>query len=195
RVAYLGPQGTYTHQAALTKFNDSATYVPYDTIAHTLEAVHASQVEAACVPLENSLHGSVIETLDLLREDWVGVGEGNVGVRILGECTIGIEHCLVVRRGVGMGDIRRVLSHEQALGQCHNFLSTYLPRATQIRTSSTASAAQQLLLRDDPTTLQSAAICSRAVVDVHNELEVLKGGVQDGEINFTRFIVLASDSL
>ncbi|KAB5594055.1 Prephenate dehydratase [Ceratobasidium theobromae] len=191
RVAYLGPQGTYTHQAAVAKFKDSpAEFVPCDTIALTFESVCQNQVDFACIPLENSLHGSVIETFDLLRDGRI--------VTIGGESVMGIEHCLVVCRGITMGDIKRALSHEQALGQCRGFLSMNLPNVVQVRTSSTASAAEQLLellKAGDPSARHSAAVCSRVCADLHEELEVLQSGIQDGEINFTRYIVLSKAPL
>lgn len=127
RVAYLGPQGTYTHQvkllcfsflrgpnsylqAAAAKFRDShVSFVPFDTITSTFESVCRDLADFACIPLENSLHGSVTETLDLLRVERPPEHAVSIG----GEFTMGIEHCLVVCRGVAMGDIKRVLSHEQ----------------------------------------------------------------------------------
>ncbi|QRV76611.1 prephenate dehydratase [Ceratobasidium sp. AG-Ba] len=183
RVAYLGPEGTYTHQAAAAKFKNRAAYIPYESIASTFNSVCQDEVEYACIPLENSLHGSVIETLDLLRTD--------SNISIIDECTIGIEHCLVGRRGVQLKDITRVLSHEQALGQCQEFLQEYLPDAIRVKTSSTASAARQLLQLDDSTPLHSAAICSRICVDLYDRLEVLQSSIQDGQINFTRFIIMS----
>ncbi|KAG8763930.1 hypothetical protein FRC11_008878 [Ceratobasidium sp. 423] len=191
RVAYLGPQGTYSHQAAAAAFkNAPATFVPCKTIRHTFESVCEDRVDFSCIPLENSLHGSVIETLDLLRAD----RPLERVVSITGEFTIGIEHCLIVCRGVRIEDITRVLSHEQALGQCHDFLSTHLPGVAQVRTASTASAAEQLLqlsAKGDPLARHSAAICSRICVDMHKELELLRSSIQDGEVNFTRFIILS----
>jgi prephenate dehydratase len=84
-------------------------FVPCDTITHTFESVCRDQVDFACIPLENSLHGSVTETLDLLKVDRPPEQVANIG----GEFTMGIEHCLVVCRGATMNNIRRVLSHEQ----------------------------------------------------------------------------------
>ncbi|CAE6414417.1 unnamed protein product [Rhizoctonia solani] len=191
RVAYLGPQGTYSHQAAAAAFkNAPATFLPCKTISHTFEAVCEDRVEFSCIPLENSLHGSVIETLDLLRVD----RPLERAVSITSEFTIGIEHCLIACRGVRIEDITRVLSHEQALGQCHDFLSTHLPNVAQVRTASTASAAEHLLelsAKGDSLARCSAAICSRICVDMHKELELVQNGIQDGEINFTRFIILS----
>ncbi|EUC66656.1 prephenate dehydratase [Rhizoctonia solani AG-3 Rhs1AP] len=207
RVAYLGPQGTYSHQAAAAAFKNAlVTFVPCKTIRHTFESVCEDRVDFSCIPLENSLHGSVIETLDLLRADKPLERAAN----ITGEFTIGIEHCLIVRQGVKIEDITRVLSHEQALGQCHDFLSSHLPGVTQVRTASTASAAEhilQLSAKGDPLARHSAAICSRVCVDMHKELELLRSSIQDGEsrklfkpnhlqltfipVNFTRFIILS----
>jgi prephenate dehydratase len=85
------------------------TLLPCKTISHTFEAVSEDLVEFSCIPLENSLHGSVIETLDLLKVD----RPLERAVSITSEFTIGIEHCLIVCRGVQMEDITRVLSHEQ----------------------------------------------------------------------------------
>ncbi|KAJ1311264.1 hypothetical protein OPQ81_009762 [Rhizoctonia solani] len=175
RVAYLGPQGTYSHQAAAAAFkNAPVTFVPCKTICHTFESVCEDRVAFSCIPLENSLHGSVIETLDLLRVD-----------KPLERACAG---------GVRMEDIKNVLSHEQALGQCHDFLSKHLPGVTQVQTASTAAAAEHLLqlaAKGDALARHSAAICSRICVDMHKELELLRSSIQDGEVNFTRFIILS----
>ncbi|KAM6498200.1 Prephenate dehydratase domain containing protein [Amanita muscaria] len=176
-VAVLGPLGTYTHEAAQSVFGSRVHYQYQRTITDVFDSF-SGDIHVAVVPRENSLHGIVTETYDNLRSCNHGF--------ITGEVVLKVQHCLVVRTGVALHDIKRVLSHEQALGQCQAFLKTYLPDAELVKTPSTASAARALL--DEPS--NCAAICSKSCASLFDGLEVLREGIQIEEANFTRFLIL-----
>jgi len=186
-LAFLGPLGTYSHQAAFDVFGDSVQYVAKQTIANVFESL-SSELPFGIIPQENSSNGSVIETYNLLRCRAIGQDRF-----VRGETNMPINHSLVVRQNVKMEDIEHVFSHEQALGQCKAFLKECLPEASLVPTDSTASAARALL--DPPSKsfdpLKSAAICSTIVTSLFHGLEVLHTGIQDGELNTTRFYIIS----
>lgn len=177
-VSVLGPLGTFTHEAAHSQFGSNVTYDEQDTIEGVFEAVYSSS-QVGVVPQENSIFGAVTETYDALR----GMGF------VKGTITLKIQHCLVARCGAKLGDIQKIFSHEQALGQCRDFIRLHLPRASLIKTSSTAAAAHAIL--DQP--LHCAAICSRVCIGLFTGLSVLCDGIQDALDNLTRFYILARD--
>ncbi|CCM05164.1 uncharacterized protein FIBRA_07373 [Fibroporia radiculosa] len=201
KLAFLGPLGSHSHQCAQNGFGPGVEYVERSTITGTLLLCHFSgqwqmsaeafkavsdEIPFALIPQENSLYGTVTDTYDLLRLPEVGQHKF-----VRGEVTLSVRHCLVVRRGVKLRDIGRVLSHEQALGQCARFLSTNLPGAARIKMSSTSAAAQALLSEDKADQLtESAALCSAACAKMHPELEILQESVQDSNTNCTRFYVI-----
>ncbi|KAJ3812239.1 Prephenate dehydratase-domain-containing protein [Lentinula lateritia] len=179
-VGVLGPLGTYTHQATHEYFQASAIYNERQTIAATLESLKT--LDYAVVPRENSIFGSVVETFDGLRVLKQGL--------IQGEVVLKIQHCLVVKKGAKISDIDCVISHEQALGQCRRFLSEYLPSATTSKTTSTAAAAGTVSKLQK---LNVAAICSKICVTMFEDLEILVDGIQDEDINYTRFFILGKN--
>jgi len=188
-LTYLGPAGTYSHQAAHDRFAKTVHYHSRDTISDVFHSVGPSgDSTLALLPQENSTFGIVTETYDLLRSAELGESKW-----IRGAVTLSVQHCLVVRRGKTMGDIKRVLSHEQALGQCRQFLATYLPAAQLVKVPSTAAAAEAVSTRaDDHDAADSAAICSKICLELFGNVEVLQEGIQDSQDNFTRFYILAN---
>ncbi|KAJ7940864.1 Prephenate dehydratase-domain-containing protein [Mycena leptocephala] len=180
KVAFLGPRGTYTHQAAYDRFGDTVEYHQSGNITgQCINAVASKTAHAGVVPQENSIFGSVIETYDALRKQDIGF--------IRGEIVLEVQHCLLVQRGVKREDIQCIKSHEQALGQCRGFLSQNFPFASLEKVASTAAAAEAVL-----TSPNCAAICSRLCIAVFDGLEILFEGIQDRSSNFTRFYVLTA---
>jgi prephenate dehydratase len=176
RAGYLGPEGTFTHEALIGLARGSEVeFVPLPTIYDTVMAVHSGLVERALVPIENSLEGSVNATLDALAME-------TEDVAILGEVVRPIEHCLIARRPIDLADIETVVSHPQASAQCARFIRTRLPRAQVLSGSSTAEAVRMVADHEGPW----AALGTRTAADRYH-CEVLRAGVEDVADNETRF--------
>ncbi|BGP54989.1 hypothetical protein JCM8202_005981 [Rhodotorula sphaerocarpa] len=185
RVAFLGPLGTYSHQAAHEFFGDECVDVPQERIADVFSAVAASRATYGVVPIENSSFGPVAETTEQLRTSELA---------LRGMVRLSIGHTLLANREVEVGPEgkrapRRVYSHEQAIGQCRQYLQTHYPDVQIVPVNSTARAAQEAS-RD----LAGLAICSAQCAQVY-DLQVLDREIQDaGAANTTRFVVLALSS-
>ncbi|KAJ6455806.1 Prephenate dehydratase-domain-containing protein [Mycena sanguinolenta] len=176
-VAFLGPLGTYSHQAAYDRFGNTVEYSECKTITDVFDTVASRTAQAGVIPQENSIFGTVIETYDALRKQNVGF--------IRGEIVLEVQHCLLVCSGVKPEEIQCIKSHEQALGQCRSFLTKNFPHASLEKMPSTAAAAEAIL-----TSPKCAAICSKLCATLFNGLEILFEGIQDQNNNFTRFHVL-----
>ncbi|RPD82036.1 PDT-domain-containing protein [Lentinus tigrinus ALCF2SS1-7] len=186
RLAFLGPPGSYSHQCAVERFEEYVQYAEQSTITDVFRAVSAD-VPFAVIPQENSTYGTVVDTYDALRTP-----EAGQSVFVRGELTLAVKHCLVVRSGVKLKDIQRVMSHEQALGQCSRFLSERLPGIARTKVPSTSTAASAVLCcgegTDEP---ESAAICSAHCASLFDGLEILYHDIQNEASNTTRFFILA----
>ncbi|MDA1278448.1 MAG: prephenate dehydratase [Chloroflexi bacterium] len=178
-VAFLGPEGTYTDEASYLYAPD-ADRIPFASLALVTSALETGQVDEAVVPIENSLGGTVIEIVDFLIT--------SKKAQINGEILLPIDHCLITRPGVQLGDIRVVMSKQEALTQCRKFLARELRFAELIPTTSTALAVVELKEADDRT----AAIGPRRSAELAG-LPILAHGIQDRQDNVTRFAVLASN--
>ncbi|TWT90337.1 Prephenate dehydratase [Pseudobythopirellula maris] len=173
RVAYLGPEHTYSHQAALHRFGDATELVPVGAIGAVFDEVASGSCEWGVVPLENSTHGRVTDTLEAFAKS---------EVQICGELPLRIHHCLL---GKGKrSDVRRVASKAQALAQCGSWLTKHLPGVDTQPVASTAEAA--VMASADPAV---AAIASEQA-GVHHGLRVLAHGIEDQSDNITRFAVI-----
>ncbi len=180
-IAFLGPIGTYTDEASYL-YAPNAERVPFASLGLVTSALEEGKVDEAVVPIENSLGGTVIEVVDFLI--------ASEKVRIKGEFLLPIDHCLITRPGVKLGDIRVVVSKQEALTQCRQFLARELRFAEQIPVTSTALAVVDLKEADDRT----AAIGPRRAAELAG-LPVLASGIQDRKNNVTRFAVLAPSSM
>ncbi len=177
RVAYLGPEFTFSHLAAIQKFGQSAELVPVGTIAAVFEEVERGQAQFGVVPMENSTDGRISDTLDCFSRS---------PVHICGELPLRIHHCLL---GVGEREaVRKIYSKPQPLSQCRNWLSRHMPKADLHEVASTADAARRV--QDDPT---SAAVAS-AQAAANYELPVLVPNIEDNPDNITRFAIIATTS-
>jgi chorismate mutase/prephenate dehydratase len=174
KVAYLGPPATFTHQAALSRFGNSAAFAPARTIAEVFDEVERGRVEAGVVPVENSTEGAVNVTLDrLVDSDAV----------ISGEVYLDIAQNLL-SRAASLTEIKRVASHPQALAQCRGWLAKHLPGVATEEISSTAAAAE--LAAADVTV---AAIASELAGQLYG-VPVLRARIEDLPDNATRFLVI-----
>ncbi|SDK28951.1 prephenate dehydratase [Actinopolyspora mzabensis] len=180
RIAYLGPQGTFTEQAARELTADfAAELVAYDTVHSALEAVRAGEVEAAGVPMENSVEGSVPSTLDALV-----AGDPVVAVA---ELVLPIRFDVLVRPGTTPSEVTSVASHPHALAQVHGWLSRELPRAQGVPTASTATAAVEV-----ENTTADAAVVAPVAHRYHSRLTRLASDIADVDDAVTRFLLVRS---
>jgi len=180
RVAYLGPEGTFSEEALFASA-ERGTFEPIaePTVYDCVMAVQTERVERAIVPIENSLEGSVNATLDALALE-------AEEVLIVGEVVHPIEHCLIARRQIALDRIERVLSHPQANAQCSSFIRRRLPQAMVVAADSTADAVRLIASTDLPW----AALGNRLSAELYG-CEVLEAGVENTTGNETRFVWLA----
>lgn len=174
KIAFLGPEATFCHQASLLKFGSSLDYLPLANIADVFAEVEKGNADYGVVPVENSTEGVVTYTLDMF---------------ILSELKICAELYLPIELDVMSAPNanwppQRVLSHPQVFGQCKEWLLRNLPNAERIELSSTTRAAQLAL--DDP---DAVAIASRIAAQLYG-LTIREERVQDSTINMTRFLVV-----
>jgi prephenate dehydratase len=181
RVAYLGPEGTNSHEALLLATAGEAGYehVPLTTIHDCVMAVQSGETERAFVPIEIGLEGSVNATLDALAVDAEAVA-------IAGEIVHPIHTCLIAEAPLELSAIETVVAHPQSSGQCAHFLRTRLPQTQVVAASSTAEAVRIAAERGGTT----AALGSRTAAELYGG-EVLHADVDDAAGNETRFVWLA----
>ncbi len=173
-VAYLGPPGTFTHQAASQRFGASARFVAVKSIAEVFDEVERGRAEFGVVPVENSTEGAVNVTLDRFLDS---------DVLITGEVALEITQHLLSRAGE-IDEIKVVCSHPQGIAQCRQWLAAHLPDVPTQEMSSTSAAAERA--KEDPTV---AAIASEMAARIY-DVPVLRRRIEDNPFNSTRFLVL-----
>jgi prephenate dehydratase len=182
RVAFLGPQGTFTEEALFASAErEQIEPLAEPTVYDCVMAVQRGQVERAIVPIENSLEGSVNATLDALALE-------TENVTIIGEVVHPIQHCLIARQLLPLNQIERVVSHPQANAQCSNFIRVRLPDATVVAADSTADAVRLVSESNRPW----AALGNRLSAELYG-CELLETGVDNVPENETRFVWLARE--
>lgn len=172
-IAYLGPEATYTHEAAMRRFGASLQYAPQKTIADVFNEVSKQRADYGVVPVENSTEGVVTHTLDMFVES---------DLKIVAQVVLPIRHCLV-SKGPREG-IRRLYVHPQTLAQCRGWIQRQLPQVELIETSSNARSAE-LAAKEK----SAGAICGVMAASTYS-LPVLEQDIQDNAANATRFLVL-----
>jgi len=173
-VAYLGPAGSFSEQAAFEHFGHSVTGVPCASFDEVFRAVEAGAANVGMVPVENSTEGAVNRSLDLLLGS---------PVRILGERSLLIRHCLLAKDATLAG-VTRIMAHPQALAQCQSWLNRNYPGVPREPVSSNSEAAR--IASTDPTV---AAIASDAAANAWG-LNIVAQGIQDDAQNRTRFLAI-----
>ena len=177
RVAFLGPAGTFSHEAAVKQFGALVDTVPAASMREVFELAERGEAHYGVVPVENTIEGVVTTSLDALVES-----ELNICAEILLE----VSQNLLSQSGQ-LEDIVTVASHPQPLGQCGRWLESRLPGVSRRETASTAAAA--LLAGSDP---GIAAIASEVAADAYG-LRVVERGIEDSQRNSTRFIVVGRE--
>lgn len=180
-VAFLGPEGTFTAEAAGRVAPDRQR-VPLPTIPEVFAAVRSGAAPVGVVPIENLIEGSVNATLDELAF-------GPPGCYVRGEVLVPISMNLLVRPGTALEDLTALRSHPHALAQCRAWVSAHLPGVAQHASTSTAAAAGEVAAEDPAGPERSAALGPRLAAE-RNGLEVLATDVHDRPGNLTRFAVL-----
>jgi prephenate dehydratase len=175
KIAIQGEPGSFSHEAAL-KLVPGANIAPFSLSADVFAAVAEGTVDAAAIPIENSLAGSVSEHFDLLL---------NHEVKVVRETLLRIRHNLIAIPGASLGSIDRVFSHPVALAQCRRFLAEH-PRMEAFAFYDTAGSVKQLVeLRDR----HAGAIASRSAAE-HYGAQILADDIEDNPENFTRFFLI-----
>ena len=179
-VAYLGPEGTYTQEAAKLFFGDNDNLIPQATVADALALVADGAAAYAVVPQENTLGGPVTEYIDAFL--------AAEGVSVVGEVVLPIRQTLMGLPGTDLSKVKRVLSHKQGLAQSSAWLDENLPDAVREEAASTAAAAQEVAEGNDPT---AVAIAAPGAAELY-KLEVLQDNVSQSQANKTRFYVVSA---
>lgn len=177
KIAFLGPEGTFSHLAAKNHFGTSATFHATSSIESVFESVLKNECQYGIAPLENSYEGSVKHTMNCLIHS---------KLQICGQFFMKINHALISSQP-DLSKINQIYSHPQALAQCRSWLSENLPHANRLESSSTAAAAK--IVNNN----QNAAAIANPIVAHQHNLSILKTDIQDSDLNETRFIVLSKN--
>jgi chorismate mutase/prephenate dehydratase len=172
-VAYLGPEATFTHLAALHRFGSSINYLAVRAISEVFAEVQKRRADYGVVPIENSTEGIVSYTLDMFMD---------TDLNIISEIMMEVSHNLMSK--ASLKGIKKVYSHPQALSQCRRWLEANLPEAESLATSSTTQAAE-LAAKD----AEAAAIANELAAELY-DLNILARGIEDNPNNYTRFLTI-----
>lgn len=174
QIGYLGPEGTFSHEAVLNYVNGDSTIIPFDNIIHIFESVENDDIDEAIVPMENSTEGSVLVTLDALTY---------FDLNIIKEMELPIKHNLLAQKGTSLDDIIVICSHQQALAQCRHYINSINKEVHSM--PSTANAARYV------TEISSAAVIGSRILSEKYGLEILEQNIQDYDNNVTRFVAVS----
>jgi len=185
KIAYLGPQGTFTEEAlnkyiSSIKSKDEIEKVPCATMQEVIKSVDRGEAVEGIVPIENSLEGSVNITLDFLTFE--------SEAKIVREITIPIRHSLIGKENMAVSKIKKIISHPHATAQCKNFISTHLKGVEIIAANSTAEAIKMLQETDN----SIAAIGTEIAAKIYG-LKIIEKDIEDNKENKTRFIFLGNN--
>ena len=179
RIAFLGPEGTFTQAAALKHFGHSVTTVPLGAIDEVFREVEAGTAHYGVVPVENSTEGVIAHTLDMLFTS---------PLKICGEVELRIHHHLM-GRGAGLEGVQRVYSHSQSLAQCREWLDAHLKEVERVDVRSNAEAARRAAEEEGV-----MAVAGEAAAELYG-LEVIARNIEDQPDNTTRFLVLGRNGI
>jgi chorismate mutase / prephenate dehydratase len=179
RISFLGPEGSFTHQAAESRFGAMSDYMSLGSIQAVFESVNSGRSRFGVVPIENNQEGVVSETIDFL---------GTYDLKIVSEIPISISFAFATL-SENLNDIKRLYSKDIAFKQCKNFIEDSFVREKieLIPVNSTSQAVDKAL--EDP---QGAALCSHIAAKL-KKLPILFDSIEDSADNFTRFLILSKD--
>ena len=179
KIAYLGPEGTFTQSAALKHFGHSVSTVPMSSIPDVFSAVSSGHADFGLVPVENSTEGVISHTLDMFIDS---------NLKVCGEVEIRIHHHLV-NQSQDISKIQTIYSHQQSFAQCRRWLNQNFPGTERIPVSSNAEAAR--IAKQDET---AAAICGTPAVKVF-DLKICYENIEDLADNTTRFVIIGNQDV
>ena len=179
KIAYLGPEGTFTQSAALKHFGHSVSTVPMSSIPDVFSAVESEHADYGLVPVENSTEGVISHTLDMFVES---------RLQVCGEVEIRIHHHLV-NQSQDPSKIKTIYSHQQSFAQCRRWLDQNYPGIERIPVSSNAEAAR--IAKEDAS---ASAICGTPAVEVY-DLKLCHENIEDLADNTTRFVIIGHQSV
>ena len=179
RLAYLGPPGTYSEEAAML-YDEDAELVAATTLPGVVQCVHNGEADEGIVPVENSLEGTVTFTADLLIQETT--------LKIKSELVLPIHHCLLARQGGSEEDVEVIYSHPQSLGQCREYLQRRFPNASLMPSLSNSSAVGDMLKSER----RALAIAGKRAARFFGA-RILEEEIEDNRSNATRFIVMAAE--
>jgi prephenate dehydratase len=177
RVAYLGPEGSFSEEAARRQFPSDGEFVGFPDIPATISALGHKLVDATVVPIENSIEGSINATVDYLIHT-------DNAPQIVAEFNLPVRHHLVARPGTTLSQIERVVSIPAAVAQCRTYLQEHLPQVQVLAALSTSAAVQSLVHSSN-----IAAIGNERAATLYG-MEIIASDIQDTSDNVTRFAVL-----
>ncbi len=179
KIAYLGPEGTFTQSAALKHFGHSVSTVPMSSIPDVFSSVKSGHADYGLVPVENSTEGVISHTLDMFIDS---------DLKVCGEVEIRIHHHLA-NRSQDTSRIRHIYSHQQSFAQCRRWLDQNFPGIERIPVSSNAEAARLASVEDD-----AAAICGLPAVEIF-DLKICHENIEDLSDNTTRFVIIGDQDV
>ncbi len=177
-IAYMGPEATFSHLAALKRFGSSVNYVACDNFSDVFARVTNGGADYGVVPIENSIEGVVTHTMDILVE---------TDLKICAQILLDVSHNLMAQ--CPLNKIKIIYSHPQVFGQCRHWLLSNLPKAELVSVVSTTKAAQLASTRKN-----AACICASIAAQLYG-LDVLKEDIQDSAHNITRFLVISNNDV
>ncbi len=179
RVAFQGEPGAYGEQAVFNYFGDVETQ-PVESFDAVFEAVVAGTCDVGLIPIENSLAGSIHQNYDLLLHH---------DLHIIGEYFLRVQHCLIALPGVAKADIKKAISHYQALGQCAAYL-----RGLGIKPEAVYDTAGSVKMLKESGARDTAAIASRRAAQIYG-MQILEEGIEDNTENYTRFLAISKTAI
>lgn len=175
KVAFQGEPGAYSEQAVFEYFGEVET-LSCESFEATFAAVQSGRCDQALIPIENSLAGSIHQNYDLLLR---------YQLHVVGEYFLRVRHCLIALPGVTKSEIKKAISHPQALGQCDAYL-----RKQGIKTEQVYDTAGSVRILKESGARDTAAIASRRAAELHG-MNILEEGIEDNPENYTRFLAIA----
>lgn len=181
-IGYLGPKGTFTDEAAY-KYAKNENRIEYSSFSNLTEALENHSVDEIVAPIENSLHGTVIEIIDYLIS--------SKNAQIIHEQYMNINLCLIGRKVINYNQIKFITSKEEALSQCRKFISTNIPNSKQIFAPSTAQAIMDINKNQNDSIV---AVGPKRAAEIF-KLNILEQNIQDKKNNVTRFVTLSNEKI